>query len=36
LEQDICLAARVLRQEKDPPLALLPALHQEIEGAILQ
>lgn len=33
MEQDIRLAAGVLRQAKDPPppLALLPALHQEIE-----
>jgi len=34
MEQDIRLAAGVLRHVKDPPpLALLPALHQEIEGA---
>jgi hypothetical protein len=35
LEQDIRLAAGVLRQITDPPLplALLPALHQEIESA---
>jgi hypothetical protein len=34
MEQDIRLAAGVLRQVKDPPpLALLPALHQEIESA---
>ena len=34
MEQDIRLASGVLRQVKDPPpLALLPALHQEIESA---
>jgi hypothetical protein len=34
MEQDIRLAAGALRQVKDPPpLALLPALHQEIESA---
>ena len=34
MEQDIRIAAGVLRQAKDPPpLALLPALHQEIESA---
>jgi hypothetical protein len=34
MEQDIRLAAGVLRQVQDPPpLALLPALQQEIEGA---
>jgi hypothetical protein len=34
MEQDIRLAAGVLRQAKDPPpLALLPALQQEIENA---
>jgi hypothetical protein len=34
MEQDIRLAAGVLRHVKDaPPLALLPALHQEIESA---
>ncbi len=34
MEQDIRIAAGVLRQVKDPPpLALLPALHQEIESA---
>ncbi len=34
MEQDIRLAAGVLRQVKDPPpLPLLPALRQEIESA---
>lgn len=34
MEQDIRLAAGALRQVTDaPPLALLPALHQEIESA---
>jgi hypothetical protein len=34
MEQDIRLAAGVLRQVKDPPPpALLPALQQEIESA---
>jgi hypothetical protein len=34
MEQDIRLASGVLRQVKDPPpLALLPALHHEIESA---
>jgi hypothetical protein len=34
MEQDIRLAAGALRQVQDPPpLALLPALQQEIEGA---
>jgi hypothetical protein len=34
MEQDIRLAAGALRQVEDPPpLALLPALHQEIASA---
>jgi hypothetical protein len=34
MEQDIRLAASTLRQVRNPPpLALLPALHQEIERA---
>jgi hypothetical protein len=34
MERDIRLAAGLLRQAKDPPpLALLPALNQEIESA---
>jgi hypothetical protein len=34
MERDIRLAAGALRQvEQPPPLALLPALHQEIERA---
>jgi hypothetical protein len=37
MEQDIRLAAGVLRQVKEPPpLALLPALHQAIECAAAQ